>query len=139
MTDVEQNALDAVAEAVRAAHEASGQAVTLDPKDEAIVDFGNLSAEPLVKFAEAAAVHIEQVGEEILNEGAKLNQDCIRLASDIRNVAKAQAEAIRANCARTRAAAKGLMAIRDEFRADIARELEAVRAREEKEKTVAAA
>jgi hypothetical protein len=101
---LEQEALDAVANAVQVTREATGEAPTAAERP-VVEDFGNLSAEPLLKFCEAAAVQIEQAGTEIAQEGARLEADCQRLAEEIRHVAEAQAKAIRRNTARTRTAA----------------------------------
>jgi hypothetical protein len=130
---MEQDALDAVANAVQATREATGEAPTADERP-VVEDFGNLSAEPLLKFCEAAAVQIEQAGTEIAQEGARLEADCQRLAEEIRHVAEAQAKAIRRNTARTRTAAVAVTQIRDAFRDDLAKELAEVKAIEDEVK-----
>jgi hypothetical protein len=116
-------AYEAVSRAVQQTREATGEAPT---SEEPIVeDFGNLTAEPLLKFAEAAAVHIERCGAEVQLEATKLAGDCQRLANNIREVARGQADAILRATKRNRKAAAGLTTIRDEFRTDVAEEIAA--------------
>jgi hypothetical protein len=136
--DMENDAYNAVAEAVQSAREAVGEAPTT--QGHVVEDFGKLSAEPLLKFCEAAAVQIEQVGHEIRDEGNRLSADCERLATDIRHVAEEQAKAIRRNTSRTRKAAVAMTEIRDEFRADLeAERAEIDELRKEAEQAIARA
>jgi hypothetical protein len=125
--NIAQEALDAVANAVQVAREASDETVTT----EVLEDFGKLSAEPLLKFCEAAAVQIEKSGMEVMEEGNRLHSDCIGLAGEIRTAAREQAEAILRQTNRARKAAMGITALRDEFRTDVKQEAETVRMRKE--------
>lgn len=125
--NLEVGALNAVADAVNAEQP---QRETVQ-RESVIEDFTKLSTEPLLKFFEAAAKHCEQIGAEVASEGNKLDADCKRLATEIRQCAEAQAEAIRRHITRTRAAVTAIAEIRNEFRADLAREVEEVKATRE--------
>jgi hypothetical protein len=132
----DKEAYHAVARAVQQTREATGEAPTSEAP--VVEDFGNLSAEPLLKFAEAAAVHIERCGAEVQLEATKLAADCQRLANDIREVAAGQADAILRATKRNRKAAAALTTIRDEFREDVEQEIATVQKLDKAKKEEAA-
>jgi hypothetical protein len=121
MQQVEQGALAAVEAAVR---NVTTLAEEPQQSSKEPADFGKLGGDAVLKYSEAAAVHIEQVGREILEDAQRKFSDCQRLADDIRGAAEAHAIAINAHTARSRMAATGMTDIRDTFRADQVREHE---------------
>ena len=120
---------------VQAVEDALLKVKQLDPPPEnKVQDFAALGAQAILKYAEASAMSCEQTGDEVLNDGQRLRDECYHLAEDIRHVARIQAQAVQRAMDRNREAAQGVTGLRKAFHEDISRE----RAETEATKTRAA-
>src|SRR5262249_36857822 len=78
-------------------------------------ELGNLGAEAINKYAEAMAVHIEQVRDEILNVAKDLAEELTITAANVREIGKLEAERTVQATTRMREAFLGARELRDRF------------------------
>jgi len=108
-------------EMLRAVNNAVSEVQAAQPENK-VQDFAVLGAQAILKYAEASAMSCEQTGDEVLNDGQRLRDECYHLAEDIRHVARIQAQAVQRAMDRNREAAQGVTGLRKAFHEDINRE-----------------
>ena len=123
----------AATEALRAVERAVDEARTIEQSStEKVTDYALLGAQAILKYADASAMQIEQVGNEVLAEGERIRDECRTLAEDIRHAGRLQAAAVERAMSRNKTAAIGVTDLRRAFHDDVAKErseLEAVKQR----------
>src|SRR5258705_9830470 len=78
-------------------------------------ELGKLAAEAIEKYCDAAAAHIEQVGEETFTLASSFREECRTLAAGMRDAAKIEAQRTVDFTAKLQTAALELKAIRERF------------------------
>jgi polyhydroxyalkanoate synthesis regulator phasin len=107
------------AEALKAVEEAVTLDQAVDPK---VTDYATLGSQAILKYAEAACRHIEQVGDEMYEEGKRNKDECYQLAEDMRFAARQQAAAVEAATSRAKQAALSIGDVRKAYRDSMAKE-----------------
>lgn len=108
--------VDEAAASARTAREAVAAASLARPSG-GPPELGELGAEAIERYCEAAAAHVEEVGQELLAVAESFHQECRVLAQGMRDAARIEAERTRSFTGRLRAAALEFRAIRERFAA----------------------
>jgi hypothetical protein len=108
--EIATNAVNAVTESIR------------EQPPNKVTDYATLGAAAILKYAEASAMTVEQVGDEVMSDAEQLRNECRNLAEDIRHVARVQAAAVERAMSRNKIAAQGITELRKQFHADIDKE-----------------